>query len=394
MSTTTVLYTDIARSSQVLADGGDEHYARLFTHHVATIRRAVEAQHGEVSKLLGDGVLATFDSAYGAVRAARGIQQAVELDGRAAGAIPLAIRIGIAVGEVVEVDDEIYGATLVLARRLCDVAAQPGEIVATDLVRALLTSRGDVEFDPLGHVLLKGIEHPVEAWRVPWEPLPPIVGLRVIVADDAALIRSGVVHLVRAGGFDVIAEVADADALVAAVDLDPPDLVVTDIRMPPTNTDDGLRAAAAIRQRHPQVAVLLLSQYLEAESAARLLDRGRGGIGYLLKERVSDIDEFLDACRAVASGDSVIDPTIGERLIEARESSSPLSSLTPREREALALMAQGRSNQALAGDLFVSAKTVETYIRAIFQKLGLIDTPDEHRRVRAVLEWLKDAPRP
>jgi DNA-binding NarL/FixJ family response regulator len=299
------------------------------------------------------------------------------------------VRIAMAVGEVVEVDDEMYGATLVLARRLCDTAAGPGDIVVTDLVHALLASRGDIEFDPLGLIDLKGIDQPVVAWRVPWPPLPEPVPLRVIVADDATLIRSGIVQLVRNAGFDVIAEAADADQLVTAVDDDPPDLVVTDIRMPPTNTDDGLRAASIIRERHSDVAVLLLSQYVEAARAAELLDGGPAGIGYLLKERISDIDEFLDACRTVAAGGSVIDPTIGGRLIDARRSNSQLASLTKRERDALALMAQGRSNQAIATELFVSPKTVETYIRSIFQKLDLTETPDDHRRVRAVLQWLE-----
>jgi serine/threonine-protein kinase len=262
----------------------------------------------------------------------------------------------------------------------------------TDLLRALLASRGDIEFDNLGHVELTGVDRSVEAWRVPWEPLSNVASLRVVVADDAALIRAGIVSLLRDSGFDVIAEAMDADQLVTVVDIQPPDLVITDIRMPPTNTDDGLRAAATIRNRHPDVAVLLLSQYVEPSRAADLLDDGAAGIGYLLKERISDIDEFLDTCRVVAAGGSVIDPTIGEQLIGARRSTSQLTSLTRREREALALMAQGRSNQAIASDLFVSAKTVETYVRAIFQKLDLIETPDDHRRVRAVLEWLKDAP--
>lgn len=381
MSTMTVVYTELAPSSAAPAERGE----------VDTIRRVVESHRGQVSKLLGDGVLAQFDSAHGAVRAARGIQQAAELQARAVGSVDLGVRIGVAVGEVVELYDEIHGATLLLARRLCERAARPGQIVVTDLVRALLASRGDIEFDPLGTVELEGIAQPVTAWRVPWEHLPAVTSVRVTVADDAALIRSGVVQLLRVAGFDVIDEVADADQLVAAVDRHPPDLVITDIRMPPTNTDDGLLAAATIRERHPRVAVLLLSQYLEADSAARLLDSGGAGIGYLLKERVSDIDDFLDICRAVAAGESVIDPTIGERLIEARRSTSAIASLTPREREALALMAQGRSNQAIANDLFVSTKTVETYIRGIFQKLDLADTPREHRRVRAVLEWLKDA---
>ncbi len=387
MSTTTVMYVDLDRSIRILDEMGEMAYASLFNSHVASIRRAVGSQRSRIDKVLEDGVLVHFDSTYSAIRAARSIQQLVEKSERDYRST-LKVRIGMAVGEVVETDDETYGATLMLARRLCRSAARPGDILVSDLVRALLASRGDIEFEPFDCAHVEGIEQPLVAWRVPWSPLPAAERLRVIVADDATLIRSGIVHLLRDCGFEVTAEAADAQELIAAVEADPPDLVITDIRMPPTNTDDGLRAAKTIRKHRPDVAVLVLSQYVEAPRAAELLDNGSAGIGYLLKERVSDIDEFLEACRSVAAGGSIIDPTIGERLLDARRSTSQLASLSQRERDALALMARGRSNQAIANDLCVSGKTVETYVRSIFQKLDLAETADDHRRVRAVLAWL------
>lgn len=210
----------------------------------------------------------------------------------------------------------------------------------------------------------------------------------VIVADDAALIRSGIVRVLEDGGFLVTAAVGDAEALIAAVEADPPDLVVTDIRMPPTNTDEGLRAAARIRAAHPIVAVLVLSQYVEARAARDLLDGRPAGIGYLLKERVTALDEFLEACRSVAAGGSVIDPTVADELFRRRRHDDSLARLSDREREVLGLMALGRSNGAIAAELFLGAKTVESHVRTIFQKLDLEETPEGNRRVQAVLHWL------
>jgi len=212
--------------------------------------------------------------------------------------------------------------------------------------------------------------------------------VRVIVADDAALIRSGIVRLLGDSGFDVIAEAADSPELLAAVDANTPDLVITDIRMPPTNTDEGLRAAAEIRGRHPAIAVLVLSQYVEARAAGSLLDGRPAGIGYVLKERITALDEFIAACRTVADGGSVIDPMVAEELMRRRRGDDVLERLTAREREVLGLMAQGRSNSAIASELFLGAKTVESHVRTIFQKLDLEETPDGNRRVQAVLQWM------
>ncbi len=386
--TTTIMFTDLERSSSLLAARGDDGYAALFSAHVALLRGEIERQGGRIAKLLGDGVMALFDSAHSGVKAAIAVQQAVERANRRDPSSAVGLRVGVSVGEVVEATDDLFGAALVMARRLCD-DAEPGQILVSDVVRLLVGGRVDVVFEPLGLRALDGFADPVLVVAVPWEPLVDEPSLRVVVADDAPLVRSGVVRLLADAGFVVIAEVGDAAALIVAVDADPPDLVVTDIRMPPTNTDEGLRAAATIRERHPEVAVLVLSQHVEGRAAAALFDGRPAGIGYLLKERVSDLAEFTDACRTVAAGGSVIDPTVAEQLVHRRRHDQAMARLTDREREVLALMARGCSNQAIADELVVGAKTVETYVRAIFQKLDLEETAEGNRRVQAVIRWLQ-----
>jgi DNA-binding NarL/FixJ family response regulator len=253
----------------------------------------------------------------------------------------------------------------------------------------LVGTRRDATFEALPPVSLKGFDKPVSLAAVRWEPLPDHPPCRVIVADDAALVRSGVVRLLADEGFDVVGEAADAETLLALVEQHIPDLVVTDIRMPPTQTDEGLRAAAAIRAKHESVAVLVLSQHIEAQAAAGLLDDRAAGVGYLLKERVGELDEFVAACRTVADGGRVVDPIVGEQLMRTGREGDPLERLTEREREVLSLMAQGLSNAAIASTLVLSPKTVESHVRAIFTKLDLAESPDEHRRVAAVVQWLQ-----
>jgi DNA-binding NarL/FixJ family response regulator len=213
--------------------------------------------------------------------------------------------------------------------------------------------------------------------------------MRVAIAEDAVLLREGIARVLQDGGFELVAAVGDADALLEAVGRTPIDVAIVDIRMPPTFTDEGLVAAETLRAREPGIPVVVLSQAVEPAHAVRLLRDGRGGVGYLLKDRVAAMDELLEAVERVGRGGTAIDPAVVAALVERRRERDPLDELTPREREVLALMAEGRSNRAIAKSLVIGDKTVETHVASIFSKLGLEETPDDHRRVLAVVTWLR-----
>jgi DNA-binding NarL/FixJ family response regulator len=213
--------------------------------------------------------------------------------------------------------------------------------------------------------------------------------LRVVIAEDSALFREGLVKLLEGMGFEVAGRAADGDELLALVETKSPDLVITDIRMPPTHSVEGLQAAAEIRRRHPRIAVVVLSQYVETTQALKLLENGSDGIGYLLKDSVSDVREFVDAVRRVAAGGSAIDPEVVSELLGRKRRRDVIAELTDRERDTLKLMAEGRSNSAIAHALHMSEKTVEGHIRTIFSKLQLEPAADDHRRVLAVLTYLR-----
>jgi DNA-binding NarL/FixJ family response regulator len=215
--------------------------------------------------------------------------------------------------------------------------------------------------------------------------------VRVILAEDGMLFREGLVRLMGEIGFTVTAQCGTAEELMAAVARDPPDVVIADIRMPPAFTDEGLRAAQAIRARHPGVGVLVLSQYVELGLAMELLEDSIEGVGYLLKDRVQDLDEFADAVGRVARGGSAVDPAIVAQLLK-RHDTDPLASLSPREREVLELMAEGRSNHGIAERLGVTERAVQKHITSIFQKLDLGVREDDHRRVLAVLAFVRSHP--
>jgi DNA-binding NarL/FixJ family response regulator len=213
--------------------------------------------------------------------------------------------------------------------------------------------------------------------------------VRVVIADDSVLLREGVVRILAEAGFEVVGQAGTADELMLKVRSYAPDVAVVDIRMPPTHTDEGLQAAQEIREKHPGVGVLVLSQYIEPAYAMELLADSAEGVGYLLKDRVSDVHEFADAVRRVADGGSALDPTIVSQLVGRRRGDDPLGGLTAREREVLGLMAEGRSNQGIAERLVVTERAVEKHVTSIFSKLRLPAATADHRRVLAVLAYLR-----
>jgi len=212
--------------------------------------------------------------------------------------------------------------------------------------------------------------------------------LRVAIAEDTVLLREGIARLLEEAGFEIVGQSSTADDLLLKVRSYHPDVAIVDIRMPPTHTDEGLRAAKTIREQHPDVGVLVLSEYLEPAYAMEVISDNAEGVGYLLKQRVSELDEFASAVRRVAEGGSALDPAIVTQLVGRRRSDDPISSLTPREREVLELMAEGRSNRAIAERLVVTERAVEKHVTNIFGKLRLSATPEDHRRVLAVLAFL------
>jgi DNA-binding NarL/FixJ family response regulator len=215
------------------------------------------------------------------------------------------------------------------------------------------------------------------------------VALRVVVGEDQPLVREGVVRVLEAGGFVVVGIAGDGPDLVRKAGAHKPDIVITDIQMPPDSTDDGLRAALEIRASRPETGVLVLSQFLEDRYALDLVGDNAAGVGYLLKDRVGDVHVFLDAVRRVAGGGSALDPEVVQRMVGRRREESPIDELTPRERDVMVLMAEGRSNQGIADELIVTVAAVERHVTNIFSKLGLKTAPEDHRRVLAVLEYLK-----
>jgi DNA-binding NarL/FixJ family response regulator len=213
--------------------------------------------------------------------------------------------------------------------------------------------------------------------------------VRVVVADDAVILREGLARLLVEAGFEVVGQAADAGELLEQIDSTSPDVAIVDIRMPPTHTDEGLQAAAQIRAEHPSVGILVLSQYARPSYALELLSNGTEGVGYLLKDRVSDLEELASSVRRVGEGGSVLDPSVVAQLVERpRAGHDPLEDLTDREREVLSLMAEGRSNKAIGQQLFITEHTVEKHVKSILGKLRLPESPDDHRRVLAVLTYL------
>jgi DNA-binding NarL/FixJ family response regulator/class 3 adenylate cyclase len=392
------LIADIRGYTLFTQEHGDEAATRLAESFARIVRDGVE-DRGSLIELRGDEALVAFDSPRDAIVAAIGLQSRFVDEALRQSNLPLYVGIGMDAGEAVPMEDGFRGGALNLAARLCSLAG-PGEVLASREVIHLARAMEGVAYVERGEARLKGLTEPVHVIRVtpakddPAERLTrakvaPAPSMRVVLADDSILLREGVARLLSDGGFTVVAQAGDAEELLAAVRADPPDVAITDIRMPPTHTDEGLRAAHEIRSEHPGVGVLVLSQYVETDYAMQLVSEGAAGLGYLLKDRVANVQEFTDAVRRVAAGGSVIDPEVVTRLVGRARQASPLDALSDREKEVLALMAEGRSNQAISERLYLSEKTVEGHVRNIFTKLNLSSAPDDHRRVLAVLTFLR-----
>jgi DNA-binding NarL/FixJ family response regulator len=302
-----------------------------------------------------------------------------------------ALELGIHTGELERAAGELSGRALAKAARIAALA-RPGQVLVSAVSRELAAlDDPDVWFEDGEEVELRGIPGRHLVLPLRWEAQPR-APLRVVIADDAALIRDGLAALLRERGLDVAATAADAGGLHEAVERHRPDVAIVDIRMPPTHTNEGLVAAERIRASHPATGVLILSQHVEPEFALRLIGDGVARTGYVLKERISEADALLDAIRRIARGGCVVDPALAEALVQRAGATGALAELSEREREVLGMLAEGLSNRAIAERLVVSGRTVETHVGQIFLKLGLREEGAEHRRVAAVLAYLRAYP--
>jgi DNA-binding NarL/FixJ family response regulator/class 3 adenylate cyclase len=402
----TFLIADVRGFTKFTHARGDDAAAELTVRFSEIVRRVVEGGDGTVVEFRGDEALAAFDSPRRAIMAGVELQARFEEETFAEPeGVQLPVGIGLDVGEAVAVGQGYRGSALNLAARLCGLAG-PGEVLASAEVVHLAGRLKGVTYEEKGSMRFKNVDEPVRVIRIvpesadpaerfaslgePFGTKPNQEPIRVLVADDSVLFREGVARLLAEAGFEVAEQAADADELMEKVRKVEPSVVITDIRMPPTNSTEGLVAAREIREQMPTVGVLVLSQYVEARHAVHLLERAPDRVGYLLKDRVSDVSEFADAVRRVARGGSVIDPQVVAALLGRARERSPLQELTDREREILALMAEGRSNQAISERLFLSPKTVEAHVAHIFTKLDLLPTADDHRRVMAVVMYLRE----
>jgi DNA-binding NarL/FixJ family response regulator len=341
-------------------------------------------------------VFAAFDEPSAALEAALGTQRAVAAY-RWEDGIELRVRIGIHAGHAALEDGDYVGLDVHRAARISQ-AGHGGQVLVSDPTHAALADT--VELKDLGEYSLHGLEEPERLFQVVApglaEKFPPLRiepkaadRMRVVLADDSVLLREGIARLLEDAGFEVVGQAGNADELMLKVRSYKPDVAIVDIRMPPTHTDEGLLAAREIREKHPGTGVLVLSQYIEAGYALDLLADSAEGVGYLLKDRVSDVKEFAGAVRRVGDGGSALDPTVVSQLVGRRRKDDPLGELTPRELEVLELVAEGRSNQAIAEQLFITLRAVEKHVTSIFQKLRLPADAADHRRVLAALTYLR-----
>jgi DNA-binding NarL/FixJ family response regulator/class 3 adenylate cyclase len=399
----TLLFTDIEGSTGLVQSLGPE-YPIALGRHRELLREAVEGRGGTVIDALGDETSNVFVDPSEAVSAAIEAQRALRSQG-------FRVRMGVHTGEPALSGGSYYGVDVHRAARLTE-AGHGGQILLSLPTRDV--AAGEWEFRSLGSHVLRGLDTTEEVFQLVADGLEsefaplrldvlPVAGgaesgdtptersMRVVLAEDSVLLREGIARLLEDAGFEVVGQAGTADELLLKVRSYSPEVAIVDIRMPPTQTDEGLQAARQIREQYPGTGVLVLSQYLETAYALELLSESAEGVGYLLKDRVADIDAFVAAVRRVGEGGSALDPAVVSQLVGRQRRDDPVAELTPREREVLELMAEGRSNQAIADALVVTERAVEKHVTSIFGKLRLPASPDDHRRVLAVLTYLRSA---
>jgi DNA-binding NarL/FixJ family response regulator/class 3 adenylate cyclase len=394
--TVTFLIADIEGSTRLVQDVGST-YADILGSVRQVLREAVDEHGGAEVDATGDELCAVFGDAGAGIGAALASQRSFQSCEWPAAA-EVRVRIGLHTGTPMLTDEGYVGIDVVRAARIAG-AGHGGQMLLSSTTAAFATG---YDVRDLGVHRLAGLAEPERIHQLLGEGLPrdfPALrdtvsqlggGRSVVIADDSVLLREGVVRLLGEVGFEVVGQSGTAEDLLRHVAMHKPDVAIVDIRMPPTHTDEGLVAAREIRDRFPETGVLVLSQYVEAGYALDLLGESAEGVGYLLKDRVSDLEEFAAAVSRVADGGSALDPEVVSRLVGKRREHGPLDDLSPREREVLELMAEGRSNQAIAERLFVTLRAVEKHVTSIFTKLNLPASTDDHRRVLAVLAFLRD----
>ena len=399
--TVTLLFTDIEDSTGLVRQLGAR-WAGVLAEHRQLLRRATGRAGGREVDCRADDFMGVFTDPMEAVQAAVATQRSFAEHEWPEGA-QVRVRIGLHTGEP-ELGDEGYlGLEIHRVVRIGN-SGHGGQIVVSESTAELVGDEVDGHsLRDLGEHQLAGLASPERIFQLLVPDLPtdfpalriaptpvPDIGKRVVIAEDSVLLREGVARILEESGFEVVGQAGNGDELMLKVRSYSPDVAIVDIRMPPTHTDEGLRAAKEIREKHPGIGVLVLSQYVEADYAMELLAESAEGVGYLLKDRISDVQEFAAAVRRVAEGGSALDPTVVSQLVGRRRGDDPVSDLTPREREVLELMAEGRSNSGIAERLVVTERAVEKHVTSIFGKLRLSQSASEdHRRVLAVLAFLR-----
>ena len=390
--TTTFFFSDLEDSTGLALRLGPE-YGNVLERARTMQRTAIADAGGEEVDCRGDEIFSVFPDPASAAAAALAIQRAF-----AAGEWPqgesVRVRIGLHFGEAEKAGDGLVGVDVHRASRISH-AGHGGQIVVSEAI----ASRIDVPAKALGEFEFRGLHEPERVYQLVVDDLPadfPALRnvrpraprLSVVIAEDSTLLREGIARLLEDEDFDVVGQACTAEELMLKVRSYQPDVAIVDVRMPPTQTDEGIKAAREIRVRYPATSVLVLSQHVEYAYAVELLGDGAEGLGYLLKDRVADIDDFIAAVRRVAEGGSALDPHVVTELVALSGNGDPIHRLSPRELEVLELMAEGRSNQAIGQRLFITPGAVEKHVTSIFAKLGLPAAAEDHRRVLAVLRFL------